>query len=361
MEQIALTSQNISSVVQKTAVVLRQGGLVVFPSDTVYGLAVDATNPSAVTKLLQFKERQKGKAISIAVDSLDRIATYVSVSPTQKRLLATILPGPFTIILPSHHLVDRRLEAEDGSLGVRYTLSKFMTMLAEVCETPFTATSANISGSHAHHSLDALMHSLSAKKQAMIDLCIDEGILPPNKPSTVINLSEPTYTPIRSGQMQFTLLTKVISNSVTDTKKVAEKFLSSIAQKANTLPILIFLSGELGAGKTVFAKGIGEYLQTETVDSPTFTMYSEYATKHPIIQTFHHLDLYRLESISDISVLNFTSFILPHSLTCIEWAERLGSTQSVTKDKAVDKFLVDIQEKDTHKREINIYSISINP
>ena len=132
--------------------VLKNGGLVIVPSDTVYGVAVDATNENAVKKLIEFKSRPPGKAISVFCGSIDRLMEYVDVSASQKNVIKELLPGSYTLVLASKHKVSSLLEAENGTLGVRVPQSDFVNELVNAFGRPITATSANRAGQSPHYS-----------------------------------------------------------------------------------------------------------------------------------------------------------------------------------------------------------------
>ena len=104
MRIIKIDGNNVDLIINKTIKILKSGGLVVFPSDTVYGLLCDATNEIAVKKLIQFKDRPAGKPVSVFCN-FDLINQLVTISNQQLAVLKQILPGPFTIILPSKHKV----------------------------------------------------------------------------------------------------------------------------------------------------------------------------------------------------------------------------------------------------------------
>ena len=91
---------------------LAKGGIVVSPSDTVYGLLADATDEKAVKKLIEFKNRPTGKAIAVFIPDFLMLQDQVHVNEKQKKVLQELLPGPFTIILDSKHQVSRLLESE---------------------------------------------------------------------------------------------------------------------------------------------------------------------------------------------------------------------------------------------------------
>ena len=113
--------------VEKILQTLDSGGLVVAPSDTVYGLLVDATNETAVKKLLAFKNRPIGKPISIFVADYGMLSQQGDVQESQMQLLKRFLPGPFTVVFPSKHKVSRYLESEKGTLGIRIPSYPFIT------------------------------------------------------------------------------------------------------------------------------------------------------------------------------------------------------------------------------------------
>ena len=123
MNIIKLEKNNLNQVIRRTIKILKKRGLVIFPSDTVYGLLVDATNEKAVEKLIEFKERPKGKPISIFVTNVRTIVTLCKVDLRQKNILNKILPGPFTAVLDyksnKKFNINKLLLSEKNTLGVR--------------------------------------------------------------------------------------------------------------------------------------------------------------------------------------------------------------------------------------------------
>ena len=133
--------------------VLQQGGVILYPTDTVWGLGCDATNNEAVAKLFTIKQRQKGKSVLVLVDSVDRIHEYIeSVPDAAANLLEVsepeqgVAPKPLTIIYPAAHGVSPDILAEDGSLGIRVTYEKFSNLLCKQLGKPLVSTSANFAG-----------------------------------------------------------------------------------------------------------------------------------------------------------------------------------------------------------------------
>ena len=202
-----------ASDIRKAAKVIKAGGLVVFPSDTVYILAVDPTNQKAVDKLLAFKNRWVGKAISIAVLDKKMAEEYVVLSENAQNIYTNLLPGPFTVVSTGKHKVANGIEAENGTLGIRIPDNSWTHDLVEQLNGPVTATSANLSGRTPNYSVN-FIKKISKKKQAMIDLIVDGGKLPRNKPSTVIDATESEVKILRRGDLITTSAQTIISKSV---------------------------------------------------------------------------------------------------------------------------------------------------
>ena len=130
---------------------LQNGGLVVHPSDTVYGLLCDATNPEAVKKLFAFKARPASKPVSIFVSDLEMAKDYVVIDRKTGDRLKEFLPGPYTVVLPSKHNVVKELESEKGTMGIRIPKYPAILELVRKFGKPITATSANLSTRSKHY------------------------------------------------------------------------------------------------------------------------------------------------------------------------------------------------------------------
>ena len=283
MEIIRLTNNNRQAVLDQTLEILRSGGLVVFPSDTVYGLLADATNLLAVTKLLAFKDRPIGKAISIFAADKAMVNDYVSLNQNGVNVVNNLLPGPFTVVAKSRHQTDSRLEAENGTLGIRIPDYPLILALVKAFKKPLTATSANLPGKDPVHSISALIKTLSKIKKSYLNLVIDGNILPKNKPSTVIDTTTGQLKTLRLGDLLPKTPNTFISNSEKQTKKLARFLATKFIKKTLSRPIMFLLEGDLGVGKTIFAKGLGNALGiTEEITSPTFNILNEYRLETPL-------------------------------------------------------------------------------
>lgn len=358
----------------KAAKTIMEGGLVIYPSDTVYILAVDATNQKAVDKLLAFKNRWVGKAISVAVTDIKMAKDYVTLSDNAENIYANLLPGPFTIVSEGKHKVAKGIEAENGTLGIRIPDNKWIHDLVKIVGKPVTATSANLSGRTPNYSIESFLKPLSKKKLAMIDLIVDAGKLPKNKPSTVIDATNPEIKILRRGDLITGSSQTLISKSEKETEKIAEYLFRKITNNQKTrnkqgpmtksqLPIVFGLSGELGCGKTVFSRSIGKLLGIkDKITSPTFVIYNEYKIntindkRATINEKFLHFDLYRLGGKHEFEEINFLDLFSSASseqvVACIEWPENMGKEYLIELKKRVNYVAVNFEYVDTNTREI---------
>lgn len=337
----------------ETAVeVINGGGLVVFPNDTVYSLGVDPTNTEAVKKLLAFKDRWTGKAISIAVVDEKMAAKYVELTDEAERIYKKLLPGPFTIISDGKHRTAAGIEAEDGSLGIRIPDYKFVHDWTEKLNKPVTATSANLAGRTPHYSVDSFLNTLSKKKRAMIDLIVDGGKLPNNLPSTVIDIRAADIKILRRGDLIVGKENTFVSESEKDTEKLSEFLIKKIGIDGDK-PVVFLLSGDLGCGKTVFSRALGKYLGVkEKITSPTFVIYNEYKVDGNDGR-FLHFDLYRLTGKYEFEEIKFLEHFKPGVVACIEWPENMGKDYLVKLREIAEVVAVNFVYKDASTREIS--------
>jgi L-threonylcarbamoyladenylate synthase len=293
MKTVRISDPNVFNVALET---LRSGGLIVVPSDTVYGLSVDATNKEAVKKLIAFKSRVPGKAISVFVGSLKRAHEYVDISDSQKQLLESILPGAYTIVLPSKHVVAVEIEAENGTLGIRVPDYDFNNTLVKKFGKPVTATSANQAGRPPHSSIESLLKSTPEQKKHLIDLIIDAGKLARKKPSTVVDFTTENFEVLRAGEVSVPMSNakEFVSSSELETQDIAQKLLRENLNVLSQKPLVFMLYGDLGAGKTIFVKGLGKALGVNNIISPTFVITYEYDVHNDKVDMLHHFDLYRI-------------------------------------------------------------------
>lgn len=126
--------------------VLRAGGVILYPTDTVWGIGCDATNQEAVAKVYEIKRRSDSKSLVLLASDLDMICRYVKVIPDISIDLVQVSVSPMTIIYPEAIGLAPNVVAEDGSVGIRIPMNDFCRVLASRLRHPIVSTSANISG-----------------------------------------------------------------------------------------------------------------------------------------------------------------------------------------------------------------------
>ena len=348
-------NNNSQDVIQTAVKVLQDGGLVIFPSDTVYGLLVDATNPAAVQKLINFKNRPPGKAISVFVKNLEMLNDEVEVSDKKKELLQQMLPGPFTIILPSKHKVSKLLESEKGTLGVRVPNYQLVLDLVAVFGKPITATSANLGGRPPHYSIESLLNEIPESKKELIDLIVDAGKLPRNKPSTIVDLTESEVKILRHGDIVTTDEETFTTDAPIQTRKVAHYILEKVTKKLQGKPLVVILEGDLGTGKTQFVKGVAEYIGIEEkIISPTFVIYYEYdAPPEKGFNKLVHYDLYNIMDKDEFKDIGIAENLKEGTIMCMEWGDKSGEVIGMLKVKAKMVF-IKISYLNEEKRKIEV-------
>lgn len=354
MKILRLNKNNLQKIVAETARVLQNNGLVVFPSDTVYGLAANALSAAAIYKLFQFKNRPINQSVSIAVKKLKDAQNYAEINSNQITVLRTLLPGPYTVVLKSKRQVAISLEAENGTLGIRIPDYWFTQALSQALSFPYTATSANLHGHGPHYSVQSLINTLSKKKKALLDLVIDFGTLAYHKPSTVINLAGSTVSMLRQGDYGFKLVQEIEIGSAEETTKVAQKLLQKYKPVLTNRALVFILQGDLGTGKTVFTQGLGSGLGINNIVSPTFVIYYEYLSKKIKL---HHFDLYRIENNEDLRIFKIENFIKPNNILVFEWGERIGSIFSLFRSDSVKLILVKFSDVAETKRQLTVYEL----
>lgn len=311
----------MTTLVTAAVEVLRAGGLLIFPTETTYGAGVDATNPAAVQKLLAYKARREGKPLSIAVTDMAMAEQFVELTEEARRLYDRFLPGPVTVVSRSLSTVAPGVESEFGTLGVRIPDYQLVLDIVKALGKPMTATSANMSDGKRPYSLDDLLPELPAKQLGLIDAVIDAGRLPPNPPSTVIDTTHSSPVIFRQGEVTLSSGDTLLSTSEAETKALAGKFLLKHWNQLKANGLVVGLDGSLGAGKTVFAKGVAEFLGiTEVITSPTYTYYQDYAfERHGVTGSLYHCDLWNIHSAAELDRLELKPLLKPHTVILIEW------------------------------------------
>ena len=176
-------------VINEAIDVMAEGGVIIYPTDTVYGLGANIFDNKAVRRVFKIKQRNLLKPLSILVSDTDAIELVSEISIYQKDMLDKYLPGPYTFILKKSPIVPRVVTAGLSHVGVRVPNNEIACKLANLF--PITTTSANLSDENVLTTPGEILDQLECD----VDLVIDVGPLESNKASTIVDLttSQPTF------------------------------------------------------------------------------------------------------------------------------------------------------------------------
>ena len=324
MQILKLTTNNQQEIIQIACQVLAAGGLVIYPTETVYGIGVDATNPQAVEKLLQYKTRREGKPLSVAVTDQAMAEQYVELTDQAKKFYQRFLPGPYTIVSQGKNQVAPFVESEFGTLGIRIPDYPLITELVAQFNKPITATSANASGKKRPYTIQDVFDHLSNKQKQLLDLVIDAGTLPVNEPSIVIDTTLSTPLEVR-GSLSTDKTKMFVTKSEKETRSLAGKLILKNWNQVKAKGLIIGLNGKLGTGKTIFTQGVAAFLNVnQPVSSPTYTYMNQYDfTRHQVNGTLYHLDVWKIDSQPAFDLLKIPSLVQPNNVVVIEWWQQI--------------------------------------
>jgi len=180
--------------IERAAEVMRGGGVIVYPTDTVYGLGCDIMNAQAVNRIIRIKGRDPKKPLSFICADLTHISRYAMVSNFAYRILKRFLPGPYTFVLPASREVPKLLRSKSKTVGIRIPDHPVPQSLVKEMGNPILSTSANRSNEEVITDPDELRVSLGKE----VDIIMDSGILPV-LPSSVISLVDEEPVILREG------------------------------------------------------------------------------------------------------------------------------------------------------------------
>ena len=188
------------AVISKIANLLKKGKLVIFPTETVYGLGADALNPAAVKKIFRVKRRPKNKPLLILIaknSDLRKVAKNIPKSAF--RLMKEFWPGPLTLILEKRKRISKALTGGKENIAVRISSHPVARAIARALNRPITAPSANISGKKPHRRASKLISEFRNIQE--IEALVDAGATPIGKPSTILDLTKKPPTILRAGSI----------------------------------------------------------------------------------------------------------------------------------------------------------------
>jgi len=179
METEIINSKDENAVISAVNI-LKKGGLIIYPTETCYGIGADATNLRAVRKLIRLKGRESGKFVPIIISDTKMAEKYLVLNDDIRKLMKKFMPGPLTLVAKKEKMKTRRLLG-----GFRIPFNRFAINLVKRFGKPVTATSANITGNKPIYRISKIKKVFLGK----VDLIIDAGNLPKRQPSTVFDVN----------------------------------------------------------------------------------------------------------------------------------------------------------------------------
>jgi L-threonylcarbamoyladenylate synthase len=196
-------SDPLSEIIERAVACLRQGGIVAFPTETYYGLAVDPSNEKALQALFHLKDRDLQKPILVLISEMAQLGEIAdSVPELYQPLMKSFWPGPLTLIFPGRKNLSPLLTGGTGTIGVRISSHGIATRFCRRWGRPITATSANISGQEPAKSAAEVFAMFGPK----VDCIIDGGCTLARRCSTIVGMGDGCLQLIREGVVEFPLI-----------------------------------------------------------------------------------------------------------------------------------------------------------
>jgi L-threonylcarbamoyladenylate synthase len=172
--------------IKKALEVLKAGGVILYPTDTIWGIGCDATNEKAVERIYKIKKREDSKSMLLLMENPALLERYVDEVPEIAWDLVEVATTPLTVIYPNAKNLAKNLIAEDGSIGIRFTKEAFTTQLLQRFRRPLVSTSANISGEKS----PAFFHEIPEEIKNQVDFIVEyrQNETTPAQPSSIIKL-----------------------------------------------------------------------------------------------------------------------------------------------------------------------------
>lgn len=192
------TDWNNPDIIQEAIAVIQRNGSLVYPTDTVYGLAVNALKIHCLERLFKIKKRPETKPVPVMVRDMAMAKKLAFIDRKAEKILKAVWPGPVTVVLEKREIVPDILTAGQRTIGLRIADCRFTQTLMNNLAEPITATSANFSGSPPLNSAAEIIKIFS-QAYPRPDLILDAGQLPVSLPSTVLDLTSPRPKILRVG------------------------------------------------------------------------------------------------------------------------------------------------------------------
>jgi len=194
---LKITKEDFDVAIDAAVAVLKSGGVIIYPTDTVYGIGADATSEAAVKKVHELKGSDPSKPLSVLVGNFEIVEKYCDTGIWEDMIIKNFLPGPYTFILKKRGVIPA---SQNEKIGIRFSENLFCQYMAQKFGRPIITTSANKTGDEPPISFD----EVNPKIVDNADLAIDGGKTKYKGPSLIIDLI--THKMIRDGGKEIDLL-----------------------------------------------------------------------------------------------------------------------------------------------------------
>lgn len=208
MEVHKLAADNMEAEAAHASDVLSAGGVILYPTDTLYGLGAEAFSDAAVGKVREIKMRDD-RPMHVIVADIEMASEYGEINETACTLANAFLPGALTLIVPKKNGITGGIARAIDTIGFRIPDNAFCLAVARAYGRPFTATSANVNGRVPERSCAGVAGQL-AQGVRLIDAAFDAGELPQSLPSTVVDISDGSVRIVREGAIPNELIFAVL-------------------------------------------------------------------------------------------------------------------------------------------------------
>lgn len=183
--------------VDRALQVLMAGGVLVYPTETLYGLGALVSSTEAVERIFHIKGRDSNMSLPILVRDFKMLEEYASMPAKYKEILQKLMPGPFMAILKLNSDLNPLITGGKDTIGIRISSNNFVTLLMEELNVPLISTSANLSGTANIYDIDSLISVFGDK----VDLVVDSGSISPSKGSTIVDFTIDPPRILREGDL----------------------------------------------------------------------------------------------------------------------------------------------------------------
>lgn len=201
--------------IQEPSEIIKKGGIVIFPTETVYGIGANGLDEKAVKKLYEIKQRPLNKPISLLVSNMNMVNQIAQdITELEYKLMEKFFPGPFTIILKKKHIVSNIVTAGQDTVGIRMPSGEISRKLVEYANVPIATPSANISGRPSGTNLEQIMKDFDGK----VDYFIDGGESKLGIASTIVKVIDGIPHILRQGTITKEQIEKIAGRVIVESE-----------------------------------------------------------------------------------------------------------------------------------------------